>query len=277
MVSREALIKYGTLALILFFIIEAFFPLLYAPDDTVASTPTPSAALAAFQGSGITFANVTRLENVGFVVCDPSRNATGFLSKVDGVKQAFFSATGVLALELSPNASMARLMREVDLRCGSPLYRSALLSVQDVTLTDGNQSQRFTSGQFAQLATQENLAGVRGFVIPTTLQGARIQVSVSGDVSGNSLNAILVQETPSSIFSDSFPVNDSVAKEADAVRVSDDVNASGNGTNDSLLGPVDESILDSNQTGSLNGSASPSLNNTVSNDSAVSNVSSSSR
>lgn len=248
MVSRESIIKYGTLALILFFIFEAFFPLLYAPQNEVLPEgPTPESVTLV--GSGTTMANVTRLEYLGFATCPADAQGDKVLSGKPGIKTAFYSSGGALAVDFEQNASVSNVSEFVEDVCGSLMFRTALLDVDAVVLRDGNKSQPLTREQMRTLASQTGLAGIRGFILPGEILGSRVNVTVSGRVDNGQLSGLAVQQVVRTFEFEPTLVNSTGgsdlvnSSDSDAVELPDVEAASQNDSEDGDVNASDLSVL----------------------------------
>ncbi|MBI5036760.1 hypothetical protein HZC09_05445 [Candidatus Micrarchaeota archaeon] len=193
MVSKQAILKYGALALILFFVLGFFVPLMYVqqpPSTASEASPEPQT----LKGMGKTTANVTRLEYVGYAQC-PSSNASYSIKQVPGVKNAFLAASGALAVEFSPETLVGELSAKVQVECGSAMFRTALLDLEPVLLNFTNKSFLLSKYMLQGFAGQNGLPYLRGFVLSDTTQGSSINVSVYGVISGNALSSLTIEES----------------------------------------------------------------------------------
>ncbi|NYZ78454.1 hypothetical protein H0N96_03570, partial [Candidatus Micrarchaeota archaeon] len=84
MVSKKDIVYWGTVALIAFFVIEFFWPLMHTETQQPGASPTPQAAQ--FEGSAIANGVVVSFANQGLAFC----NATiplpqDFYSEIPGI------------------------------------------------------------------------------------------------------------------------------------------------------------------------------------------------
>jgi hypothetical protein len=137
---------WGTLAIIAFFFLEFFWPMMYSHESEVA-TPTPSPeAPAAFYGRAIVQAKILYFSGDAFISCNsslPGVDFAGSLESVSGVSNVFaVSDTGfVLRVnatnETQAGESFAELASLVYSDCGegSAVLRSAGLEIEASNLS----------------------------------------------------------------------------------------------------------------------------------------------
>ncbi|MBI4360945.1 hypothetical protein HY572_04210 [Candidatus Micrarchaeota archaeon] len=200
MVKRETLLKYGALALILFFVFEAFFPLLFTAN--ASATPVPSVDPSALSFTASVTANVlvVALTDLALGACASSDVDLESIRAFPEVSQAFFASDSLLTVRLKANASTVALEDYVAKNCLLPLYRSAILDVPALTLNTSNQGEQFLSRrQMQAFAQSQGLSGLQGFVSAKAVPGQTVNATVQVAVQNNALAAVTIQQLESDV------------------------------------------------------------------------------
>ncbi len=242
MVSRPTLIKYGTLALILFFVGSSLYPLLYAADNTEA-TPTPDASALSFTAGAQTQARVVGFGFTGVAFCSADVLPVERVKALSNVSNAFYASQALLAVQMEPGSDLSALSDLVASACQASLFRSAFLDLPSVSLNTSSGTQLLSSRQMQAFAQSQGLPGVQGFISAQTPLNATVNATLEVVVQNNLIASLAVQEVadsfvPVSGSQDGFEAsNESAAsntsdenKSAD-VLASDGVPAGGNASN----------------------------------------------
>jgi len=136
MVLKKKLIYWGTIALIVFFVIEFFWPLMYSPQREIAS-PTPQ--VERFEGSAIANGVVVSFSNQGLAYCNATIPLTqDFFSRIPGVldsKQLSNFITLLTFNESQADLAINSLNEQLALKCVEHrVLRSATLRLTDASL-----------------------------------------------------------------------------------------------------------------------------------------------
>ncbi|MDP2717182.1 MAG: hypothetical protein Q8P02_00405 [Candidatus Micrarchaeota archaeon] len=252
MVSRPTLIKYGTLALILFFIGSSLYPLLYSSSPADVS-PTPDASALSFTAAADTPARITALGFTAVAFCSPGLLPAEQVKKLANVTNALYATESLLAVTLEPDSDLSALSGIVASACQAPLFRSAFLEVASVTLNTSSGTQVLTSRQMQAFAQSQGLPGVQGFVSAAAQVNQTINATLEVSVQQNVIASISIQEVPdSAVFvpqatvlpdanrtPDANAVNDSTADAAGAF-------GSNNSAPDNTVLPSSGAAVDSN-------------------------------
>lgn len=201
MVKRETLLKYGTLALILFFVFEAFFPLLYSDSSTPTVVPSVDASALSFTDSVTANVVVVQLTDLALAGCSTSEVTLGEVRAFPGVSQAFFASDSLLTIRLNANASTNALEAYVSAHCLFPLYRSAIVDVPSLTFNSSQGEQFLSRRQMQAFAQSQGLSGVQGFVSAKAVAGQTVNATVQVAVRDNALSALTVQQLESDVVS----------------------------------------------------------------------------
>lgn len=137
-VTRKQLLYWGTLAILVFFFLEFFWPLMYSHDESASATATPEAQKA-FAGRAITQAKILYFSSEGFVSCNSS--APSFLESLrstQGVYNVFAVSDAGFVLKVNAsnetlaNDAFSALFTLVDAQCGEDpaVLRSAGLEIE---------------------------------------------------------------------------------------------------------------------------------------------------
>ncbi|MEM0475792.1 MAG: hypothetical protein QW343_03285 [Candidatus Norongarragalinales archaeon] len=197
-ISRKQALYWGTVALIVFFFIEFFWPLMYSHDEN-AATPTPEAAKA-FTGRAIVQAKILYLSSEGFVSCNSS-NSSAFLEALRstrGVQSVFaVSETGFVLKANASNETLAvqafnDLLALTDSTCseGSAVLRNAglLLEASNFSfqsLESFNDSRTLYLTDLLDAFRAVGAKDVQGFVDATHSANETIQVAVTIQMLGS--------------------------------------------------------------------------------------------
>ncbi len=137
MALNKNLVYWGTIALIVFFVIEFFWPLMFVSQQASVS-PTPQAEL--FEGSAIANGVVVSFSNQGLAYCNASVPLPqDFYSKIPGItdsKQLSDLITLLAFNESQADSAITRLNEELAPKCSDyRVLRSATLRLTDKTLS----------------------------------------------------------------------------------------------------------------------------------------------
>lgn len=177
MVSKQAIIKWGTILFIGFFFLEFFVPLLYVPKEE--PTPTPTVVESAnFQGSGSVLATVVQNTKKALVTCP------GFdvISKNSTIVSSVLSlGSDNFLVELSESSTPNGLNGFLALNC--PQYsftQQAFVQLnQSLVLRDASSGQNriITPSQGASYARVLGLPGLPGFISPNATIGDLVNMT----------------------------------------------------------------------------------------------------
>lgn len=250
MVSRDTLLRYGALLLILVFVGETIFlGLSYTNSGDSTASPTP--APLSFSGTVQSPARVLQLGFSGLAMCNSATGLDKELKNSSGVRTALFASPEILAVQFEQNASLDFAESRVAQVCGSPLFRIAgvdLIPAQ-LELNTSSGIQPISTRQLDAYFLSQGLPGFQAFVSPALSIGDRLNVTISIVVQDGSFVSVAAQQPefdvlalmkyPNSLFSVLPVANDSepsLEREA----------------NDSLIGLGGESLLDENSSFSEN-------------------------
>lgn len=238
MVKRETLLKYGALALILFFVFEAFFPLLFTGHASATPVPSVDASALSFTDSVTAEVSVIELTDLALGACASADVDLAAVRAFPEVSQAFFASDSLLTIRLNVNASTEALEAYVDANCLLPLYRSAIVDVPSLTLNSSHGEQFLSRRQLLAFAQSQGLPGLQGFVSAKAVPGQTVNATVQVVVENNAVAAVTVQQLESDVALDALRVVDgngsgSSVNASAGSNVSVN-NASANGSNSSV-------------------------------------------
>lgn len=187
MVSKQAIIKWGTILFIGFFFLEFFVPILYVPKDE--PTPTPSVAVNAnFQGTGTVLANVVQVTKKALVNCPDFET----LSKNSTLASSVLSlGSDNYLVELSESGTANGLNGFLALNCptGSSFTQQAFVQLnQSLVLTDSSgEKKTITPVQGASYSRVLGLPGLPGFVSSSATLGSLVNMTAFVSMQGEAV------------------------------------------------------------------------------------------
>jgi len=195
MVSRDQLLKYGALLLILVFVGETVFLGLSnfnSANPENAPTPTPLSFIGSAEVSG----KVVQLGFGALAVCDSGTKLDEELKSSPGVRSALFASSEVLAVQFEQNASLDFAVSRVLEACGSILFRSAVIDLTpaQVVLNTSNGTQPVATRQLEAYFSNLGFPGFQAFISPSLKPGDALNVTVSVVVSDNQFESVTAQQ-----------------------------------------------------------------------------------
>ncbi|MFH0836424.1 MAG: hypothetical protein V1834_04660 [Candidatus Micrarchaeota archaeon] len=195
--KRENFIRYGTIAIILFFVVGMFWQLLYIPD-TSSNGPEASPEQTVFKGAGRANATVVQLGYGLLASC--SANIEGELAAVDGVASVFRPTSSVYSIKLLQNASnntVSGVTSVLNSACsGSALLREAVLSFgSEVELVSlDNSTNETESVSTYALNNYRDQSGTLPMILAYHESGDVVPIAVQASLVDGELAVLRVQE-----------------------------------------------------------------------------------
>jgi len=200
-VTRKDLMYWGTLAIIVFFFLEFFWPLLYSQEEA-AATPTPE-ALKQFTGRAMANARVLYFAGEGFVSCNSSKNRSGFIDElrsspevqnVFAVSESGFMLKVNASNETRASEAFARLASLVSFGCGegSSVLRNAGLELESrnfsfSSLESLNDSRTLYPKDVLDAFRASGIRDVQGFVDAEVPLNESVTISITVQMLGDRL------------------------------------------------------------------------------------------
>ncbi len=193
MVSRDQLLKYGAMLLIVVFVGETIFLGLSnaSSSNPNGATPTPVSFSSSANASGV----VSQLGFSGLAVCDASTRLDQELKNVSGVRTALFAASDVLAIQFEADASLDDVELTVAQRCGAPLFRSAGVDLSgQVYFNTSSGEQAISSRQLDAYFSSQGVNGFQAFVSPALKVGDAVNVTIFVVVQNDQFVSVTAQQ-----------------------------------------------------------------------------------
>ena len=201
-VSRKDLLYWGTVAIIAFFFLEFFWPMMYSQEQA-APVPSPETPKA-FNGRAIVPAKIVYFSSEGFVSCNNSKQ--GFIDSLRatrGVQNVFAVSESGFVLKVNSSdenataASFAALSSLASADCDEDfaVLRNAGLELDAgnagnmtfQSLESFNDSRTLYAKDIADAFRSWGAAGVQGFVESSLSVNETIQASVTVKMTGTNV------------------------------------------------------------------------------------------
>jgi hypothetical protein len=204
--DREKLIKIGTIALILFFVLEIVYMYFssnpYANNNlTPTPSPIPSAEPTRFEGFNSTEAYVISIGNELLMLCNTTQDLDLIVGKVIGVIGVSYDPqTTRVGVAVAQNASMSDVIKALKATlkplCTPLIYKRAYLKVPDViNFTDANGNEtKIIFGDQLQCLQAPSFAQCFAFVQPDTQENATAEMVIYARLLGDSVEFISAEE-----------------------------------------------------------------------------------
>ncbi|MBI2445946.1 hypothetical protein HYV43_06160 [Candidatus Micrarchaeota archaeon] len=202
MVSRDQLLKYGALLLIVVFVGETvFLGLSTARSSDADGGPSPTPL--SFSGTAQVRGKVLQLGYAGLAVCGAATKLDEELRTYPGVRNALFASPDVLAIQFEKNASLDFVESRVADACQAPLFRSAGMDLipAQLELNTSTGSQDVSARQLDAYFSNQGFAGFQAFVSPSLDVGDEAELSVTVVVQDNQFVSVTAQQLESDVLS----------------------------------------------------------------------------
>jgi hypothetical protein len=176
--DKKKIVRYGTLALILFFAFEYLWPLLYAPAAQETASPSPS-TIAVTGGGGNATARVASLENGIVLLCSNTQldSLKSEVEQIPGVSRVIFGGS-LLDVSFSNDTAVPPMLAALNSSCKTQAMalRKALLDFPNGLYVNT------TAGR--QFVPASNLKSIPGKVFASTTSNSTVKVCYLLDEKG---------------------------------------------------------------------------------------------
>jgi hypothetical protein len=255
LVSKESLLKYGSLAILVIFVVELFISFTYNSPTQATLTPTPSAQPREyFVGNGTALAKVESLDDELTGLCNTSQSVSRVLQGIPGVLSAVEPAVGasgtLLSVSFDSNASAnfdefySKIEDALKPYCEPSFYRWASVSFNESFTASNGTSDKSVSPE--DVSAYEAYSGRQAKAVVSLDSGVNstVKLFVSLAFVDSQLYSIQGEELAKAPESVSFEADAIVKQTLGEALVSKKVNWSErNSVNETVLGKELEKAL----------------------------------